>query len=464
MEVAKTIRPQELITSGDSEPILKLFAETLQLANAAKAEKCEVPVAPPGPYWLLANQGPPVAELQAFRDGVVPQDWPPWFQRNRGGLQKDALYEAFLHCLECGPERGIESGRDLCRLMAAVAQTLYSTNLALVRRNRQLAARWADSVGIENEWSDEKLFVSHRPDERGGYLSAGKVSLWMASHIGPNYADKLENQDAVCARPCGGGLVFALADGVTTSLGSRFAAALASFWFCREARAFCQVSAPEPEMLIKAARLTQQSMDAMLERLLVDPVSADMGEILRTSNFQRNTADAMLGNTKTAEMPFLEPALATTLIGGFILPAACTGEFSAAVICVGDGAVERIGQDGQVEQIFATDPAVTEIGMAMGPGPLAREALQGNGIEPRPITLKAGDYLLVSSDGLARGHQESIWKKANELVGDIRPQFRRCHSCAAGDLLRDLAAAAEKSDDSGHLFDDNVSLILVAVG
>lgn len=455
-----TIFPAELITSSDSEAMLSLFGEALQLADAAAAGVPRHSIAPPAPFWLLARQDPPLPELLSWWNGIVPQDWPAWFERNRENLSRSPLRESFVHCLENGPKRGVGTGRDLCRLMGAVAQTLYCTNLLVVRRNRELASLRSPLIVEVDEWSDETLFITRRPDERGGYVASGDLSLWMASHVGPRYADKLENQDAVCASKWRDGLVFALADGVSTSLGSRFAAAFAAFWFCREMQTSAPGSRPGSEVLIAAAQRTQQAMDALLNRLLADPGGAHMDEVMRSSCFPNQTAEAVLENTITAEKSFLQPALASTLIAGFLQTGTRQGEFAGAVICIGDGAVERIAKDGTVDRIFSTDPGVTAIDATIGPGPLSRQTLQD--ITGVPVVLNPGDRFLVSSDGLARGHQGSIWAKIEELDGDVRSRFRSGNTDAAAGLLSDLAAAAENANDTDPLFDDNLSLILLA--
>jgi hypothetical protein len=348
--------------------------------------------------------------------------------------------------------------------MAAVAQTLFSTNAALVARNLELAQRATSRPDRQNECWDEDLFVSCRPDERGGYLRSGNLSAWMASHLGPNYADKVENQDAVFAVDCRDGLAFALADGVSTSLGSRVAAARAAARFCSEMRAAWHTDLPTPGMLIESARRLQKGMDLLLDRFLDDPDCPDLADLVRTSSLQSKTVEAVLANTRTAEKPFLQPALATTLIGGFVRHDRETGAFPGAVICIGDGAVERVAADGTVEPIFSTDPTVTEIFGSMGPGPLAQAAVEAGSLAVYPFVLNKGDHLLVSSDGLARGHQQSIWTEINALLGDIRPRLRSGDSGAVSDLLNDLARRAEANQGTEGLFDDNLSLIVFAAG
>ena len=149
----------------------------------------------------------------------------------------------------------------------------------------------------------------------------------------------MENQDAVCAFECGPGLVFALADGVSTSLGSRHAAALAVHSFCTEAARLYRASGTEPAVLLEAARRTQRRLDDVLEGILADP-NGGVPAFLNSSMADK-TASAVLCNTKTGEKDFLQPALATTLIAGFLQPGAHDGEYECTVLCVGDLAVDN---------------------------------------------------------------------------------------------------------------------------
>jgi hypothetical protein len=216
-------------------------------------------------------------------------------------------------------------------------------------------------------------------------------------------------------------------------------------------------------MLCTVARRTQQSLDEVLERVLVDPGGFEGSEMMRTSSFHVRTLEAVLRNTQTAEKSFLQPALASTLIGGFLLGAEAQSGHVGAVICVGDGAVEIIQKDGTVQQILSTDSAITAITASMGPGPLARNAMKSSEIMTRPIALAAKDRLLISSDGLARGHKLLVSQEINKFSSEGL-WMQRDKPSAAFDLLDDLAATADRLRDSNSLFEDNLSLILLEVG
>jgi hypothetical protein len=172
----------------------------------------------------------------------------------------------------------------------------------------------------------------------------------------------------------------------------------------------------------------------------------------------------ILQNTRTAKKAHLQAAMATTLIGGYLRPAEQEGQFAGAVVCIGDGAVEIIDVDGSGKPVLATDPDETAIDMWLGPGVRSREALQSGAVQVHPFSLARGQFLLLSSDGLTRGHHKPVWSKVSELTGDIPSRLQPKHADAAAALLRDLAAAAERSQDGARLFEDNLSLILVTAG
>src|SRR5271165_4543362 len=121
MASATPIRPSELVDANDSPALIRLFSETLKLADTATAGKPRVSMPPPGPFWLLANRSPSLTDITRFWNGEAPQGWPPWFERSAQTLHDNALRESFLQCLRTASESGIDSGQDVCRVMAAVA-------------------------------------------------------------------------------------------------------------------------------------------------------------------------------------------------------------------------------------------------------------------------------------------------------------------------------------------------------
>jgi hypothetical protein len=100
----------------------------------------------------------------------------------------------------------------------------------------------------------------------------------------------------------------------------------------------------------------------------------------------------------------------------------------------------------------------------MGPGPRSRQVLEREQVFALNLILRAGDHLLVSSDGLARGHNNPVWREMVGLIGDPRARLARGNSTAAIDVLRQISLAAESRHTGGSYLDDNLSLILLAVG
>ena len=78
--------------------------------------------------------------------------------------------------------------------------------------------------------------------------------------------------------------------------------------------------------------------------------------------------------------------------------------------------------------------------------------------------LRAGEHLLISSDGLARGHTNSVWDEIVALTGDPRSRLERGNDAIAVRLLDDVATAIDARHEGGGLLDDNLSLIIMAVG
>src|SRR4051812_37059829 len=99
-------RPSELVDPKDSPALIRLFSETLKLAETAVAGKSRASMPPPGPFWLLANRNPSLADLAKFWRGEMPPGWPPWFERTSLIVYDGALRDAFLHCLDAAPIAG----------------------------------------------------------------------------------------------------------------------------------------------------------------------------------------------------------------------------------------------------------------------------------------------------------------------------------------------------------------------
>ena len=109
--------------------------------------------------------------------------------------------------------------------------------------------------------------------------------------------------------------------------------------------------------------------------------------------------------------------------------------------------------------LIATDPSTTEIDAFIGAGIRSRQVLEREQVTAIHEVLRAEERLLISSDGLTRGHLNSVWNEIVELTGDPRSRLEPDNDAVAAALLSDLAKAA-----GGGLFEDNLSLIVMAVG
>src|SRR5439155_24056340 len=208
-------------------------------------------------------------------------------------------------------------------------------------------------------------------------------------------------------------LVFALADGVTTSMGSRLAATSI-------VRRFCELVLQhmnKHEMvtgddLIEAARKTQFSLDE-LTRTLLSETNSYIFEAVRGSGLKPAAATRVLENTLNPKVPAMPAALTATLIGGVAQPNESAGTYKVELLRIGDGTVEHIDGCGNVTSVLDTDPEVMAISEALGPGPRSRALFEQprNHLGTKTVMLGPGESVIVSSDGLARGHQQMISRK-----------------------------------------------------
>ena len=184
-------------------------------------------------------------------------------------------------------------------------------------------------------------------EEEGACLRLDGLVLWHASYIGPRSAEKSENQDSTFAitspeMSLPPHLVFALADGVTTSMGSRLAATSI-------VRRFCELVLQhmnKHEMvtgddLIEAARKTQFSLDE-LTRTLLSETNSYIFEAVRGSGLKPAAATRVLENTLNPKVPAMPAALTATLIGGVAQPNESAGTYKVELLRIGDGTVEHI--------------------------------------------------------------------------------------------------------------------------
>jgi Protein phosphatase 2C len=386
---------------------------------------------------------------------------------------------------------------QICRVMAAVGQTLDAQDSRFRQKNRSLADRhraaarkrlsFAPAAPLQErvrplaKQEESQLIVKtpapwqvefRRREEQAACLRLESVVLWHASYVGPRTAEKLENQDATFAMttPAMSSppyLLFALADGVTSSLGSRLAATSIVRGFCE---CVSQQISKEEEVtgsgLIDAARKTQTSLEGLARSLLQDVKSFSFESMLG-SELKRTVAIRVLQNTLDPKVAAMPPALNATLIGGVVQ---AQGDLLKIVLLrIGDGSVEHIDVHGNVTVIMATDPGTVAISEAMGPGPQSRALFEppARRLSTACAMLASGESLIISSDGLARGHDQSITRKLQELLGE--PFWKKARPDEADAALQILHRACVSADESclhgpEGLFADNVSMILIRRG
>jgi len=402
-------------------------------------------------------------------------------------------------CLESAQSFNLQ-GPQVCRVLAAVGQTLDARDGRFAQRNRSLAdqhratarRRLASAIAsppqeqinmVAADPQDQIVIKKQTPwqvqfrrrEEEAACLRFDCLVLWHASYIGPRSGDKSENQDATFALttpemfspPY---MVFALADGVSTSLGSRLAASSIVRRFCELVLQQTDKGGPiTGSNLIQAARKTQASLEE-LTRTLLHEVNSYAFEAMLGSAMTHKAATRVLENTLEPKVPAMPAALTSTLIGGVVQPNGNPGGFQVELLRIGDGTVEHIDAQGNPRSVLDTDPEVMEITEALGPGPQSRALFeqQDHPLTTATLTLAHGDCLLISSDGLARGHQELISNKLAEILGEsFWKKARPDEADAALQVLHRACGSADRlflEDPQQNLFADNVSLIMIRAG
>jgi hypothetical protein len=498
----------------DSDDFLEFFSLVLEKADAEQkgGKKFGVPFAA---FLRLANLiRPTYEELEEyvgsgkFGSGNSGKSWPTAFGYGlvfSGGVDRaPAMLPGLLQfALELARLFNL-TGPEVCRALAAVGQTLEATDERYRHENRSLADRRVGAARRRLDRPSSKPVIAmnqvasqvaaprqpgeivinkqppwqvdfRRTEEEAACLRFDRVVLWRASSIGPRSAEKTENQDATFAMttpemtspPY---LVFALADGVTTSLGSRLAATLIVRRFCelviQQMRKGESVTGSD---LIRAAQKTQASLEELTRTLLHD-VNSYGFEVMIGSELTHNVATRVLENTLDSRVAAMPVALNATLIGGIVQPIGNQGVFQVELLRIGDGTVEHIDAGDEVTSVLDTDPNVMAISEVMGPGPRSRALFDdpAHALHATTVMLAPGESLVISSDGLQRGHQSQISQKLTELLGEqFWKEARPDEPDAALEILHRACGVADAlfvQDPRQSLFADNVSLIVIRSG
>jgi hypothetical protein len=473
---------------------VRLFSVLLHRADeqAASGGIFELPFA----FLLrLANLNrPTLQELRLYQQQrELKQEWPVARHATSNGAGGGQSFGMFFDLLAYGLDSASRfdvTGPQLCRILAAVGQTLHSQNETFRSANRSLADKFSvpgkedvtEPASVVQKTPDQVSFSLDAPSEvefrrdteQGGSISLPGLTLWHASFIGPEAGSKLENQDATYAVRAPGKsaqfcIVFALADGISTSMGARVAANCIVRRFCEYVIAAIKPGLPvTADALIDAARHARASLDFLAQSLL-HQTNTFVFDMVRGALPSRS-AERILDNTLNPRLSAMPPALSSTLLGGVVQNLESSEQYRVDFFTIGDGVAEQIDSNGDIHPLVVTDPAVTRIFESVGPGPRAREVLEDadQRVGTHTVTLRAGETLLVSSDGLARGHSGEVSKKLADLLGEpFWITARSAEPDAALKILRSACSRADQifeNDPNESLFADNVSIIMIRCG
>lgn len=509
----------------DSECLLDLFAFVLYRVRDDQSPF----IVQPGTLlvWKDSGLAPGIEDLKAglqCKAGPPQTRWPALIVEKDTWreLQGGPFLKAVQASIEAAPYFGVYTGKEICRLLAAVAQTKGSAepefkdhNLRVYKERIEGALKTytqaqhqgavetfqanqrfppeaqsqqavsappqsqappvqpkptspppAPPILIRPRVERPQLWPTERDQFTRGFISTELISLWHASHVGPSYAEKGENQDATFACTDGSRVFFALADGVSTSYGARFSAVAIVNIFCSTLQELLKsATEPTPSLLKEAANKTRIWLDDTLSFLVTNPNASEWAQVRGASNINDDVALHLCENTQTLANRFWGPVMAATLVGGVVQPSANGRGLEVFALRVGDGLIERIENldtEGGISSLLAMDSQETEISASLSPGRLGENSL----VSPETIlpSIGAGELLLVSSDGLTRGHNGSVSQKLREITGSSRIGLHNDDQSAA---LTILQKAADQADDSFkenqqiHLFNDNLSLIVI---
>jgi hypothetical protein len=470
--------PKLHLDQADQPNVLELFAATLAEAQKRWGKgDCLIPQGTLWCGWCVRN-GFRLDDLQALgRPDGLNVHWPaPLKEAHRliHSGKTPAFHAALNFALNNHQCYGVNEVSELARILAAVAQTLrpvgkagrdyQQSNGSLAKQAGPSAQRQLQEALRPNQpplppqqrvpTLDLGPYQQRsRPDEQGMRVTAAGLTLWHASHRGPEHAGKLKNQDATFALAVGNSLVFALADGVSTSMGSRIAAAIVARSFC-EHLATCLHSSRPNESLRAAAMKAQERLDWLLTKVETSPNGAEFNDLY--DGLQPSAVRRILENTRTRKNRSLPLAFATTLLGGFVSPDNRSG-YQVYIVCVGDGLVEHRSSQGSITAVLTMDNQETAISATICPGLFGQESLRQAALQTCRLT--SGDYLLISSDGLTRGHQQSVWmqlERSGAFQG-IAPDSEQM----AWQILDRACRVADARVEEPRLFGDNLSLLLL---
>jgi hypothetical protein len=124
--------------------------------------------------------------------------------------------------------------------------------------------------------------------------------------------------------------------------------------------------------------------------------------------------------------------------------------------------VELTSSRGAVTTVLPMDTSETYLNTYLCPGPNGKASLE----RAEYVVLKLpkdSERILVSSDGLARGHGDPIAYALNAACPDRLHSLDQTNASAALDVLEQAASYADRRFEQQHeeYFGDNLSLIVI---
>jgi hypothetical protein len=329
----------------------------------------------------------------------------------------------------------------------------------------------------------DKVITGHDDAEFSDEIKAlnGHPLRWSVKiHPGPNFAQKTENQDAICVKEKDGRLFFALADGVSQSFGTRLAARVA----VKDAvDRMIRVCTRSPEIHARKDQLeeTVRGVNLTLTNVLkhfvkrlketpdINERASWLEDFLGKQVLPYESTIIFMENTLAPRARMrkgLAPVMGTTLIAGVLEPAKDSDGYRLSFISAGDGIVlivpcEQVNGRVLMVNIFLdVVPGEMKLARYCGPGEMAK-GIEGHLSAQVDIPVKFGDRIVISSDGLSRG-------SFGERFCDIHEKWMRSlpkESWPSAPVMVERAVAwAEGESVSGkQYFSDNLSLILISV-
>ena len=132
------------IGEDDPREFLALFSSVLDAASAMAAELNARFEVPPGALLVLRNRTPSSGDefAASLRSPTSPARWPPYLAARWPALKGGVFWYAMEQTIDHAPGFGITDATEMCRVLAAVAQTLLTTDAAIRTRNETLARKY----------------------------------------------------------------------------------------------------------------------------------------------------------------------------------------------------------------------------------------------------------------------------------------------------------------------------------